>query len=58
MVADRAFSSLKGPIKTLTGLHTPVPFSPPLEDHYLPSVDNVIEYVTKMLKGEKIGQRR
>jgi pyruvate dehydrogenase E1 component beta subunit len=51
MVADRAFSSLKGPIKTLTGLHTPVPFSPPLEDHYLPSVDNVIEYVTKMLKG-------
>ena len=58
MVADRAFSSLKGPIKTLTGLHTPVPFSPPLEDHYLPSVDNVIEYATKMLKGEKIGQRR
>jgi pyruvate dehydrogenase E1 component beta subunit len=58
MVADRAFSSLKGPIKTLTGLHMPVPFSPPLEDHYIPSVDNVIEYATKMLKGEKIEQRR
>ena len=58
MVADRAFSSLKGPIKTLTGLHTPVPFSPPLEDHYIPSVSNVIEYVKKMLKGEKIAERR
>jgi pyruvate dehydrogenase E1 component beta subunit len=58
MVADLAFSSLKGPIKTLTGLHMPVPFSPPLEDHYIPSVDNVIEYATKMLKGEKIEQRR
>jgi pyruvate dehydrogenase E1 component beta subunit len=58
MVADRAFTSLKGPIKTLTGLHMPVPFSPPLEDHYIPSIENVVEYATKMLKGEKIEQRR
>jgi pyruvate dehydrogenase E1 component beta subunit len=57
MVADRAFSSLKGPIKTLTGLHMPVPFSPPLEDHFIPSIQNVVEYSQKMLKGEKIAER-
>ena len=58
MVADRAFSSLKGPIKTLTGLHTPVPFSPPLEDHFIPSIENVVSYVTAMRQGELIEERR
>ena len=58
MVADRAFSSLKGPIKTLTGLHAPVPFSPPLEDHFIPSIENVVSYVTAMRKGQLIEERR
>ncbi len=56
-VADLVFHDLKGPIKTLTGLHMPVPFSPPMEDHFIPSVDNVITYVTSMLRGEKINAR-
>ena len=58
MIADKAFLSLKGPIKTLTGLHTPVPFSPPLEDYFIPSVDDVIQYSTSMLKGEEFVSRR
>jgi len=37
MVAERAFSSLKGPIRMVTAPHTPVPFSPALEDLYVPS---------------------
>lgn len=36
LAADKAFASLRAPVKTLTAPHTPVPFSPPLEDYYLP----------------------
>jgi pyruvate dehydrogenase E1 component beta subunit len=42
VVADKGFDYLNGPIKTVTGLHTPVPFSPPLEDHYLPNAQKVM----------------
>ncbi len=41
IVADKGFDYLNGPIKTVTGLHTPVPFSPPLEDHYLPNAQKI-----------------
>lgn len=44
-VADRAFSSLRGPIKRVTGAHTPVPFSPPLEDAYIPQPSSVVSAV-------------
>ena len=37
MVADKGFRSLRAPIKRVTCPHTPVPFSPPLEDEYLPN---------------------
>lgn len=56
-VGERVFSSLKGPIRTLTGLHTPVPYSPPLEDFYIPSVDEVVRYSRSMIKGEEIDPR-
>ena len=32
-----AFSDLEAPIKTVTAPHTPVPFSPALEDIYVPT---------------------
>ena len=37
LAAERAFSALKGPIKTITPPHTPVPFAPELEDAYIPT---------------------
>jgi len=37
LVADQGFSFLKAPIKQVTCPHTPVPFSPALEDAYLPT---------------------
>jgi pyruvate dehydrogenase E1 component beta subunit len=37
LVAEHAFDALKAPIKTVTAPHTPVPFSPDLEDLYIPS---------------------
>jgi pyruvate dehydrogenase E1 component beta subunit len=41
LVAERAFDALRAPIRRVTAPHTPVPFSPPLEDAYLPSPDRV-----------------
>jgi pyruvate dehydrogenase E1 component beta subunit len=37
MVAERGFHSLKAPIRQVTCPHSPVPFSPVLEDAYIPS---------------------
>jgi len=37
LVAEHAFDALKAPIKTVTAPHTPVPFSPDLEDLYIPT---------------------
>jgi len=37
LVADKAFKSLKAPVKCVTAPHTPVPFSPVLEDAFIPS---------------------
>ena len=38
LIAENAFGSLKAPIKMVTAPHAPVPFSPALEDLYIPSV--------------------
>jgi pyruvate dehydrogenase E1 component beta subunit len=36
LICQEAFSDLKAPIKMVTGYHCPVPFSPALEDLYIP----------------------
>ena len=41
LVAQNAFDALEAPIKMVTPPHTPVPFSPALEDIYIPSVDKI-----------------
>jgi pyruvate dehydrogenase E1 component beta subunit len=41
LLADQAFESLKAPIKMVTAPHVPVPFSPALEDLYVPSVAKI-----------------
>ncbi|HJV47436.1 MAG TPA: alpha-ketoacid dehydrogenase subunit beta [Bacillota bacterium] len=52
LVADKAFDMLDAPIKRITAPHTPVPFSPPLEDLYLPTPQKVIEVVAELI-GDK-----
>lgn len=37
IVAEKAFRSLRAPIRKVTAPHTPVPFSPILEDAYIPN---------------------
>jgi pyruvate dehydrogenase E1 component beta subunit len=49
IVADEGFSSLKGPIRRVTAPHTPVPFSPPLEDAYLPLPAKIVAAVRAQL---------
>jgi len=41
LVCERCFSDLKAPIRRVTGPHAPVPFSPVLEDMYIPSVERI-----------------
>ena len=48
-VARDAFQALKAPIGMVTAPHTPVPFSPDLEKHYIPSTDKIIASVQKTL---------
>jgi pyruvate/2-oxoglutarate/acetoin dehydrogenase E1 component len=49
LVADKGFDTLDAPIKRITATHTPVPFSPPLEDIYLPTPEKVIKVVSELL---------
>lgn len=37
LVAQEAFDALRAPVRMVTAPHTPVPFSPALEDLYIPS---------------------
>ena len=41
LVAERAFGALRAPIRMVTAPHAPVPFSPALEDLYIPSVAKI-----------------
>jgi pyruvate dehydrogenase E1 component beta subunit len=52
-VAQSAFSSLKGPIGLVNPPHTPVPFSPVLEDLYIPSAAQIVAAVRQSLGGRR-----
>ena len=43
MIAEEAFDDLDAPITRIASLDTPVPFSPPLEEVFLPSAKDVVE---------------
>jgi len=43
LIGEKAFSDLDGPIVRVTAPDTPVPFSPPMEDFFLPNVQKVVE---------------
>lgn len=45
ILAEEAFSSLKAPIKRVTGADTPIPFSPVLEYEFLPNVQKIVDAV-------------
>jgi len=41
LVCEEAFEDLDGPVMRVTSLDTPVPYSPPLEERFLPNVEKV-----------------
>ncbi|WP_085522719.1 alpha-ketoacid dehydrogenase subunit beta [Tuberibacillus sp. Marseille-P3662] len=54
LVADKGFDYLDAPIKKITAPHSPIPFSPVLEDAYLPSPEKIIQAVSEMIEDESI----
>jgi 2-oxoisovalerate dehydrogenase E1 component beta subunit len=43
IIADEAFEYLDAPIKRVAAIDTPVPFSPPLENFFLPNTEKIVE---------------
>ena len=48
VVTERAFDYLNGPVKRVTAPHTPVPFTPSLEQAYAPSVQAIVDAVSAL----------
>ncbi|MGE3875685.1 MAG: alpha-ketoacid dehydrogenase subunit beta, partial [Parvibaculaceae bacterium] len=48
-VSQEAFKALKAGVQMVTAPHTPVPFSPALEDLYLPSAEKIASAVRKTM---------
>jgi len=48
LCVDRGFDYLDAPVKRVTAPHSPVPFSPGLEDAFVPNVDRVMEAIRTM----------
>jgi 2-oxoisovalerate dehydrogenase E1 component beta subunit len=50
VVCEEAFEDLDGPIMRVTSLDTPVPYSPPLEEHFLPNARKVAAAARELAK--------
>jgi pyruvate/2-oxoglutarate/acetoin dehydrogenase E1 component len=50
IVCESAFEHLDAPIARVTGLDTPVPYSPPLEEHFLPNAEKVVAAARELAK--------
>ena len=48
MVMDQGFDDLAAPVRRLNGVHTPTPYSPPLEAAVVPSVEQVAVAVREL----------
>ena len=49
LVTTQAFDHLDAPPRMVTAPHTPVPFSPPMEQYYVPSVERIITAVREVV---------
>ena len=48
VIAEDAFDYLDGPIRRITAPDTPVPYSPPLEEFFLPHVSDVVRVAREL----------
>ena len=49
-IADRYFDELDAPIRRLNGVHTPTPYSPPLEAAVLVDTDAIVKAIRELLR--------
>jgi 2-oxoisovalerate dehydrogenase E1 component beta subunit len=50
IVCESAFEDLDAPIGRVTGLDTPVPYAPPLEERFLPNAEKVVAAARELAK--------
>ena len=48
IINEDAFDSLDGPIVRITARDSPVPFSPPQEEYFLPKVSDVVKETRRL----------
>jgi len=48
LIAEEAFEWLDAPVIRVASIDTPVPYSPPLEDYYLPQIKDVVSAARKL----------
>ncbi len=48
IVAEKAYDALKCPVKRIASPDHIIPFSPPLEDAFYPSIDRIVEEIKNM----------
>lgn len=56
VMESEAFDYLDAPLLRITGLNTPVPYSPPLEQAFMPSVERITQTLEEWLTREVIAQ--
>ncbi|HET9399678.1 MAG TPA: alpha-ketoacid dehydrogenase subunit beta [Candidatus Acidoferrales bacterium] len=50
VVFEEAFDDLDAPVRRVTSLDTPVPYSPPLEERFLPNTAKIVEAARELAK--------
>ena len=48
LISEKCFGDLKAGVVKITAPHTPVPFSPPMEDFYIPSTKKIVESIKSL----------
>ena len=52
-VVEKAYCDLRGPPIVLGGANSPVPYSPPLEDAWIPQVQDIVVALKKIVNGTR-----
>ena len=54
-VAERGFEYLRAPVRMVTALDTPVPYSEPMESYVLPNEEKIVRAVKSVLAKQPVG---
>ena len=50
ILCEKAFGDLDGPLMRVTALDTPVPYSPPLEEYFLPNAKKIFDAAKELAR--------